>query len=1045
MLDSEELNRRRLIVVFSLAIFCLWSVSVQAKYSGGTGEPNNPYLIYTAEHLIEMSAEPEDWDTHLKLMADIDLSDFPCYSALIAPDTDGIMSGFQGIPFTGVFDGNGHTIFHLTIDGTSYLGLFGQLGSGGMISNLGLEAVVINGKSDYIGGLAGESKGFTTMSYCTGKVNGSSNIGGLVGSNRGSISTSYSSGDVGGDDYLGGLVGSNGGSIICCYSVGFINGSQINVGGLLGTNNITYATRRGVSTQQGTVINCFWDTQISGQTTSAAGTGLNTIQMQDINTYLEAGWDWVGEVGNGTHEVWQMPPHVGYPVLAIHNGYTPPLLPGQGTRDDPYLISTAVELGAILHYEQEACYKLIQDIDLSGMTWSFPVIPNLRGVLDGNDFSINHLALIGNGQSPCGLIGAICDVAQVMDLRIVDANVVGSFSTGILAGLNNGSLTNCHTSGTVGGEHSVGGIAGYNKSGALFYCSSNSEVNGKISVGGIAGTNTDGTVTGCHSTCGINGEENVGGLAGYNDEGTISGCNSNCIVSGEKGVGGLIGGDNDSTVTHSSSISEVSGIKCVGGLIGRKGQGEVNTSYSMGLVTGIEFIGGLMGAAANGEIADCYSTCHVSGIKSVGGLLGQITTPASAMWPGPKPRIRIIQCYATGTVSGNENVGGLLGSGQPNLVTESFWDVEASMCSISSGGLGRTTAEMQTIRTFLGWGGCDNESVWTIDEGNDYPRLSWENQSGVPIVGQLSDLLTGTGTEVDPYLIYTPSDLILIGQFSCDWDKHFKLMADIELDGSRGTNFSIIGRQEVNSRPFTGFFGGDGHTISNWTYDCNQGDNVGLFGYFTGREIANLGLINPNICSGTFTGALVGYLDMGVVTACCVRGGSVEGDRCVGGLVGQNCGIINNCYSTTKTSGQAIIGGLVGRNGATSYRLTRGGFKTTPNPGEIDKCYAAGFVSGKSDTGGLVGGIMAGTIESSFWDIETSGQVTSPGGGNGKTTAEMHTSSTFLSGVHRTLGWDFIDETNNGTEDIWWILEGQDYPRLWWELIPENQKFNMSK
>jgi len=30
-------------------------------------------------------------------------------------------------------------------------------------------------------------------------------------------------------------------------------------------------------------------------------------------------------------------------------------------------------------------------------------------------------------------------------------------------------------------------------------------------------------------------------------------------------------------------------------------------------------------------------------------------------------------------------------------------------------------------------------------------------------------------------------------------------------------------------------------------------------------------------------------------------------------------------------------------------------------------------------------------------------------------------------------GWDFVGETANGTEDIWWILEGQDYPRLWWQ------------
>ena len=40
----------------------------------------------------------------------------------------------------------------------------------------------------------------------------------------------------------------------------------------------------------------------------------------------------------------------------------------------------------------------------------------------------------------------------------------------------------------------------------------------------------------------------------------------------------------------------------------------------------------------------------------------------------------------------------------------------------------------------------------------------------------------------------------------------------------------------------------------------------------------------------------------------------------------------------------------------------------------------------------------------------------------------MQSAATFLE-----AGWDFIDETENGTEDIWWILGGQDYPRLWWE------------
>jgi hypothetical protein len=77
---------------------------------------------------------------------------------------------------------------------------------------------------------------------------------------------------------------------------------------------------------------------------------------------------------------------------------------------------------------------------------------------------------------------------------------------------------------------------------------------------------------------------------------------------------------------------------------------------------------------------------------------------------------------------------------------------------------------------------------------------------------------------------------------------------------------------------------------------------------------------------------------------------------------------------------------------------------------------------------GLLGDNGHGTITSCFWDIQTSGQATSAGG-TGKTTAEMQTAATFVD-----AGWDFVGESKHGTEDIWWILEGKDYPHLWWEL-----------
>ena len=60
-------------VSFLIAV-SLGSLSARAQYGGGTGEPNDPYLLYTPEHLNTIGAEPNDWDKHFKLMADLDLS-----------------------------------------------------------------------------------------------------------------------------------------------------------------------------------------------------------------------------------------------------------------------------------------------------------------------------------------------------------------------------------------------------------------------------------------------------------------------------------------------------------------------------------------------------------------------------------------------------------------------------------------------------------------------------------------------------------------------------------------------------------------------------------------------------------------------------------------------------------------------------------------------------------------------------------------------------------------------------------------------------------
>ena len=52
---------------------CLLALPVHAKYSGGTGEPNDPYQIATAADLIALGETPDDYDKHFILTADIDL------------------------------------------------------------------------------------------------------------------------------------------------------------------------------------------------------------------------------------------------------------------------------------------------------------------------------------------------------------------------------------------------------------------------------------------------------------------------------------------------------------------------------------------------------------------------------------------------------------------------------------------------------------------------------------------------------------------------------------------------------------------------------------------------------------------------------------------------------------------------------------------------------------------------------------------------------------------------------------------------------------
>jgi hypothetical protein len=219
----------------------------------GGGVAGDPYRIESLAHFHEFAADPSYWNDNILLNVDLNLTGVVYTAAPIAPDeTTG--APFDGTPFTGVFDANGHIIHNLTIEnnevGKTFVGLFGKLGEPAEVKNLGLENVniIVGYNTDYIGSLAGTSNSNCTISNCyaTGLVTGgdySDSLGGLVGRNlqNGTIDNCYSTCSItvnSDSECIGGLVGDNSGTINRCYTTGKITAGPYsrNIGGLVGTH-----------------------------------------------------------------------------------------------------------------------------------------------------------------------------------------------------------------------------------------------------------------------------------------------------------------------------------------------------------------------------------------------------------------------------------------------------------------------------------------------------------------------------------------------------------------------------------------------------------------------------------------------------------------------------------------------------------------------------------------------------------------------------------------------------------------------------------------
>lgn len=122
-----------------------------------------------------------------------------------------------------------------------------------------------------------------------------------------------------------------------------------------------------------------------------------------------------------------------------------------------------------------------------------------------------------------------------------------------------------------------------------------------------------------------------------------------------------------------------------------------------------------------------------------------------------------------------------------------------------------------------------------------------------------------------------------------------------------GVEFSLI-------PTFGGTFNGNGYTISGINFTKN-GSNMGLF-----RYIQNTGKVSNLNVKGRF---------------------EPEGSKShIGGIAGENSGVIESCSFSGRVHGENVIGGICGKN---------------MESGQIISCRAEGSVAGENSTGGISG------------------------------------------------------------------------------------------
>lgn len=966
------------LLAFGALFLC--SLLTFAQYSGsGSGTEDDPYLIYNENQLSQVSNFLNQEGVVFKLMKDLNLTNW------IAENNSNqgwLPIGVETFPFKGKFYGNNHKIsgFSITRNSESNVGFFGFI-DGATVNNLTLEGTQVKGANNvgiligqstsstisnitvkmtnsvsgiqYVGGFAGRLSQ-TTLTDCnsevTGGISGTSYIGGMVGfiTQTTNITNFSSKANVGGTDLVGGIVGqAEDGVFQNGTAIGNVSVTNGSVGGFAGkakTYQLTDMFVAGNITAQGTDCRAGGMVAISEGATSFT----NCTFKGDIT-----GTQIVGGV-------------VGELVVGSSQTFTSCFSKGKITNTGDYT-------GGILAVSHGAC--------IAGME------------------SCSHFGDISANSYAGGLIGAILSVSDevpTLSTFTVKRSKDGNLLQTTKETIENGSylsipINNCVAIGNILGYSYVGGLIGSESS----------------SFGYMPNART----TSCYDYY----------TKDLYKDGVYQRCTGDAYITYTHSYTRNIVSH---AFTNNYYSGTIEGTQFVGGLTGKISGGSLTNNYVYANIIGVSNVGGIIGAFLLQEIDHTYATSTIksnvsicSTLSATNSNLGRIYgfiesedyiilgTLGSAEGNRALTQTKVILQGVVQEVEDDLQNGTSIGpsllclkatyvsmgwdfdNNWNNLETECYpyKKYQAAPPVIKSNLVSQATSisgqSLNGGTVYLYY--KDRDVVSTVCDGYNWTFDTEPLQSGAlvqiyaDVEGMTPSYFTtttvgypGSGTEDDPYRIYTAEDLQGASNRG-----YYKLMNDIDLtswinENSPTEGWPAIGR---NSGEAT-YIDGDGHKVTGLWMNTTQNYN-GLFSNFSAGQIKNLTVevaTGKKVKGGDYTGILIGRNANGRLVNCTVKG-AVEGAGHVGGLVGY---VENTTISAINADatiiGTSFVGGVAGQamnctmttcNAATTITSSGadskvGGLVGYAKGGSISKCTAQNNLTAADETnyvGGLVG------------------------------------------------------------------------------------------